>query len=99
MTRKLTLNGFLKPSVCFKNSTYRFFFCVFLLLNLAQNQALAQNRRQATIPVSGVIKEKTTGQVLAGVSVRVKGGNAGTSTDNNGAFTIEAPAGGSLIIS
>lgn len=99
MARKLILNEFLRPSTCFKNSTYRFFFCVFLFLSLALNQALAQNSGQATIPVSGVIKEKTTGQALSGVSVKVKGGRGGTTTDNNGAFSLQAPASGSLVIS
>ena len=36
---------------------------------------------------------------LAGVTVQVKGGSAATQTDENGAFSISAPATGTLVFS
>ncbi|HLZ86669.1 MAG TPA: TonB-dependent receptor [Puia sp.] len=49
-------------------------------------------------PISGKITDTKTGAPLSGVSVKVKGGK-GTSTDNNGLFTITAHPGQTLEIS
>lgn len=47
-------------------------------------------------PVSGIVTDKADGQPLPGVSVKIKGGDAGTVTDANGRFKISAPANGTL---
>ncbi len=50
-------------------------------------------------PIKGVVKDAATGQGLTGVSVKIKGSNNGTSTDENGAFTIQGKIGDVLIVS
>ena len=55
--------------------------------------AMAQN-----IQISGVVID-VVGDPLIGVSVLVKGGTKGTSTDYNGFYTISAPADGTLVFS
>ncbi|SMO67929.1 TonB-dependent receptor [Solitalea koreensis] len=39
--------------------------------------------------ISGVIKDKDTGEALNGVNVRIKGANSGTSTNNEGKFELK----------
>ena len=48
--------------------------------------------------VKGVVKEKTTGEPLPGVSVVVKGTTRGTETDFNGNFTIEKVNTGDVLV-
>ena len=48
--------------------------------------------------VKGVVKEKTTGEALPGVSVVVKGTTRGTETDFNGNFTIEKVNTGDVLV-
>lgn len=63
-------------------------FCsLFSLLLYAQNKK-----------ISGRVTDEA-GTGLAGISVIVKGTGAGVSTNGNGAFQIEAPAGSTLVIS
>ncbi|WON97200.1 TonB-dependent receptor [Sphingobacterium sp. Lzh-3] len=50
-------------------------------------------------PIKGVVKDAATGQGLTGVSVKIKGSSNGTSTDENGAFTIQGKIGDVLIVS
>lgn len=63
--------------------------CLFLV-----NIAFAQN-----VTLRGKVTDATTGESLVGVSVVVKGTQQGTQTDVNGAFTLQAPAGSTLVIS
>lgn len=49
--------------------------------------------------VKGKVTDNATGEALPGVSVKVKGSTTGTVTDLNGNFTIEAPAGSTLVFS
>jgi hypothetical protein len=63
------------------------FLC--LLLGL---QAWAQERT-----VRGKVTDSGTGEPLPGVSVFVKGTNAGTVTDQAGAFSINVPQGATLV--
>lgn len=49
------------------------------------------------VVVKGVVKD-VDGVTLPGVSVRVKGSNAGTSTDANGAYTLTVPDNNSTLI-
>jgi TonB-linked SusC/RagA family outer membrane protein len=51
-----------------------------------------------TAPITGRITD-AKGEGLPGVTVRVKNGTQGTTTDVNGNFTLDAPAGATLIIS
>ncbi|WP_324758890.1 SusC/RagA family TonB-linked outer membrane protein [Sphingobacterium thalpophilum] len=50
-------------------------------------------------PIKGVVKDAATGEPISGVSVKVKGSSRGTSTDANGAFTIEGKVGDVLVVS
>jgi TonB-linked SusC/RagA family outer membrane protein len=63
--------------------------CLFLV-----NIAFAQN-----VTLRGKVTDGTTGETLIGVSVVVKGTQQGTQTDVNGAFTLQAPSGSTLVIS
>src|SRR4051794_2068839 len=72
---------------------YRLVFLILLLASLV-HLANAQNTPNR---VSGVVKAVTGGQPLSGVTVTVKGGRTATSTDNNGAFAINLPSGGTLV--
>lgn len=69
----------------------RFFFS--LILMCGYFGAMAQD-----IQISGVVKD-VVGDPLIGVTVLVKGGTKGTSTDYNGFYNITAPADGTLVFS
>src|SRR5687767_8485649 len=75
-----------------------FFFFFFLFAICATTFTAAQNSPHSS-SVSGVIKEKATGEPLAGVSVKVKGKKGGVATNENGAFTIDNPSGENLVFS
>jgi len=68
---------------------------------LLAHTAAATELREATLaagPVTGrIVDEK--GQGLPGVNVLVKGSNVGTATNADGRYTIEAPAGATLVFS
>lgn len=51
------------------------------------------------IIVKGKVTDNATGLPLAGVSVQIKGSNAGTTTDANGDFSINVPEKATLVIS
>ncbi|MEH6306769.1 SusC/RagA family TonB-linked outer membrane protein [Olivibacter sp. CPCC 100613] len=59
---------------------------------------IKSKNRQQDIPVKGLVKDQN-GQVLAGVSVLVKGTAKGTSTNESGNFTLNAPENAVLIFS
>jgi TonB-linked SusC/RagA family outer membrane protein len=63
------------------------------LIVVLSNKLLAQD-----IKVTGKVTGES-GEALSGVSVTVKGTSIGTSTDNNGNFTITAPEKGKLVFS
>lgn len=69
----------------------RFFFS--LILMCGYFGAMAQD-----IQISGVVKD-VVGDPLIGVTVLVKGGTKGTTTDYNGFYNITAPADGTLVFS
>ena len=50
-----------------------------------------------TLDVKGVVKDATTGDVLPGVSIIIKGTTVGTETDFDGAYTIKAEKGAVLV--
>lgn len=66
------------------NTSYRFLY----------NNEILQD-----IIVKGKVTDKATGQPLAGVSIQVKGSNAGTSTDVNGDYSLNVPENATLVIS
>ncbi|HUC80077.1 MAG TPA: carboxypeptidase-like regulatory domain-containing protein, partial [Flavisolibacter sp.] len=49
--------------------------------------------------ITGRVTSGNDNQPLPGVSVTIKGTNVGTTTDANGAFTISAPTGATLMFS
>ena len=49
--------------------------------------------------ISGLVLDASTGSSLSGVSVSVKGSTSATLTDENGKFSINVPAGATLIFS
>jgi TonB-linked outer membrane protein, SusC/RagA family len=57
-------------------------------------QVLAQD-----LQVQGKVTDASTGETLPGVSILVKGTNIGTTTNLNGAFSIKAPKGSTLVFS
>ncbi|GGG41931.1 TonB-dependent receptor [Hymenobacter glacieicola] len=52
--------------------------------------ATSLHAQEALISVSGTVREKGTQQPLPGVSISVKGGSAGTLSDQNGQFALKA---------
>ncbi|WP_207425100.1 TonB-dependent receptor [Pedobacter sp. SYSU D00535] len=65
---------------------------------LASNPPTILITSKADITVSGTVTSET-GETLPGVSVRVKGGSAGTSTDANGRFSLTVDENAILIFS
>jgi len=64
---------------------------LFLFLSFAVN-VMAQNRT-----VTGTITAKEDGLPLPGVTIKVKGTNAGTTTSSNGTFAISLPPGSTIL--
>lgn len=54
---------------------------------------------QQTVKVTGTVVDTHTGEPVIGANVLVKGTTNGTSTDFDGNFTMEAPAGATLVVS
>lgn len=50
-----------------------------------------------TVTVNGVVKEASTGGVLPGVSVSIKGSTSGTETDFDGLYSIKVEKGATLV--
>ena len=63
-------------------------FFIFLILLLAS--ASAAFGQTQLIAISGVVREKGTGEALPGVSISIKGGNTGTQSDADGKFALKA---------
>lgn len=51
------------------------------------------------VHVKGKVTDKSTGQPMAGVSIQVKGSNAGVSTDAGGNYTLNVPNDAVLVVS
>jgi iron complex outermembrane receptor protein len=71
-----------------KTSTYSILFSLFFL----SISALAQRT------ITGSVSDAITGDELIVASVLIKGTNAGTVTDADGAFTINVPADGKILL-
>lgn len=76
-----------KLTIAFKSS----------LLMLALFLAISSLAQNASIPVSGIVKDDK-GQPLSGVSVSIKGSTGGASTDASGKFAISIPSAQSVLI-
>ncbi|MGX5819670.1 SusC/RagA family TonB-linked outer membrane protein [Chitinophaga lutea] len=70
----------------------RFLLCLLFFACLGPLAASAQDR-----PVTGSVKDATTGAPLPGVSVGVKGSSKGVTTGADGTFSLQAPAGAVLV--
>ena len=66
---------------------------IFILLMLATGQVLAQSKA-----VSGTVKSQQ-GEPLTGVTILIEGTTQGTSTDAQGAFTLQAKPDDMLAVS
>jgi TonB-linked SusC/RagA family outer membrane protein len=83
-----------KQLLFYKNSLNKALILSLFFLAFSALGAFAQNR-----PVSGTVTAGDDGSKLPGVSVLVKGTTAGTTTNENGAYTINAPANATLVFS
>jgi len=63
-------------------------------LVLCVTQVFAQNRT-----VTGTVRGQEDGQPIPGVTVKIKGSDVGVPTDVNGKYSINAPAGSTLVFS
>lgn len=68
---------------------------------LPNNLVVIRGRGQAlkNVMVKGRVTDRETGQPLAGVTIQIKGSNIGTTTDNNGNYSIDVPDNAVLEIS
>ena len=66
-------------------------FCYFLVFAFGIN---AQNRQ-----ISGQVKDATTGEVLPGVNIAIKGTKTGVSTNSEGKFSIKVSDNATLVMS
>ena len=64
---------------------------------LNNNPLVVENAINENIKVSGTITDVATGKPLAGATVKLKGSNTTTTTDENGNFTIDVPATGNIL--
>src|SRR5690606_25168755 len=67
-----------------------------LFLLLFGSATLAQQTNQRTI--TGTITDSSTGETLPGVNIIVDGTNTGTTSDIDGAFSLEVPGSESVLI-
>ncbi|MER2996023.1 SusC/RagA family TonB-linked outer membrane protein [Pontibacter populi] len=68
-----------------------------LLLSLAMLLTLTQEAFAQGRTVTGTVTDQATGQALPGVAVIVQGTTVGTSTNVDGGYTINVPAGGTAL--
>ncbi|MBV7530533.1 TonB-dependent receptor [Chitinophaga sp. sic0106] len=74
--------------------------CSVLLTGILFISLTAKALPQQTDPVKGIVKDSATGEALIGVTVRVQGTSAGTTTGPDGSFTVRIPAStGTLVVS
>lgn len=83
-----------KQLLFYKNSLNKALILSLFFLAFSALSAFAQNR-----PVSGTVTAGDDGSKLPGVSVLVKGTTTGTTTNENGAYTINAPSNATLVFS
>ena len=62
------------------------FLVLTIILTVGASSLFAQG-------VKGIVRDATTNQAIPGTSVVVEGRSSGTSTDNNGSYTLRLAAG------
>ena len=72
-----------------KQKNMLFFVMSFLSLQILSAQAMT---------VSGTVSDAQTGEALLGAQVFVKGTFVGTTTDDNGAFSLDVETGATLVV-
>ncbi|MCZ4243339.1 SusC/RagA family TonB-linked outer membrane protein [Pedobacter punctiformis] len=65
---------------------------VLTFLSFSVGLAFAQNKQ-----VTGIVKDKSDGLPLIGVSVNIKDSKVGTTTDSKGAYKISVPSNGAIL--
>lgn len=70
-----------------------------MLLHIATGATVFSGYAQSTttIHINGIVKDATDNQPLPGVSVINKLTASGSSTDNQGRFSIDIPVGGTIV--
>src|SRR5690242_7839646 len=58
-----------------------------------------KNETIRDLQIKGRVTDKTTGKPLPGVTIKIKGSNAGTVTDENGDFSLNVPDNAVLVVS
>jgi TonB-linked SusC/RagA family outer membrane protein len=71
---------------------------IFITRRTVPKPAPEKTEKAQYVPVKGIIRD-SAGTPLAGASVKIKGSDKGTSTNNDGQFTLDAKPGDVLIIS
>ena len=64
----------------------------------SESPLIAEKSFNINIEVSGTITDVATGKPLAGATVKLKGSNQATTTDENGKFTLQVPGAGSVLV-
>ena len=73
--------------------------CLLFFMLPFHNFTHAQSARGTIISVSGQVLDQSNNQPLAGVSIQVKGGSTGTTSDNSGNFTLRVAGNATLVFS
>ncbi len=68
-------------------------------LNAAAESPQQVQSEKKTVTVRGTVVEASTNEPLIGASVLVKGTSTGTSTDIDGNFSLQVPAGSTIVVS
>lgn len=76
-----------------------FDWCRVLQVTLLMSLAMAVKAQSSQITVSGVVTSYPDGDPMIGVTVQLKGSNAGTITDIDGKYTLKAEKGSTLVFS
>jgi TonB-linked SusC/RagA family outer membrane protein len=88
---------FLPLKFCWFTAAFLIALCINSYATPFKNNGLNSKLAHAVInPIKGIVKD-STGEVLVGVSVSIKGTTTGTQTDVNGAFTLNANPGDILV--
>ncbi len=91
--KKVPLNEGLRSVFKGQPLTYRILDKTIIVKRKANN--VMKYRSEETLPetisIEGTVKDSITGDPLVGVTIKVKGGTVGTTTDVKGKFSLEVP--------
>lgn len=92
-------NASLKEALdqCLKGQPLTYYIIDHTVLIESRKQQDQPEQHAQPITVSGIVTD-STGEPLVGVNVRVKGGQTGTITDNEGRFSLSVPDNGSVLV-